>query len=136
MITVSNRSFYIEQVSDVTVVCFTVTKIVEQNYEGVSDELFELIEYLTSSGPMHVALDLSSVRKIDDWGLAMLRAFHETMESHRGTAVLCRIPQAVSIAMASAGFRDCFHIKDTRREAIGSFGAAQSLHPRRMTGSE
>src|SRR3974390_2524191 len=109
MITVSNRSFYIEQVSDVTVVCFTVTKIVEQNYEGVSDELFELIEYVTSSGPIHVTLDLWSVRKIDDWGLAMVRAFHETIESHRGTAILCRIPQAVSNALSSAGFRDSFH---------------------------
>ena len=121
MIIVSHRSFYIEQVSDVTVVCFTVTKIVEQNYEGVSDELFELIEYLTSSGPVQVALDLWSVRKIDDWGLAMLRAFHETIESHQGTVILCRIPQSVSHALASAGFRDGFHIRDTRREAIGSF---------------
>lgn len=121
MITVSTRSFYIEQVSDVTVVCFTVSKIVEENYEFVSDELFELIEYLTASGPTQVALDLWSVRKIDDWGLAMLRAFHETIETHRGTVILCRIPQPVSNALAAAGFGDSFHIRDTRREAIGSF---------------
>lgn len=121
MTIVSTRSFYIEQVSDVTVVCFTVSKVVDQNYESVSDELFELIEYLTSSGPVQVALDLWSIRKIDDWGLAMLRAFHETIESHEGTVILCRIPQAVSHAMATAGFGNSFHIRDTRHEAIASF---------------
>lgn len=118
MITVNTRSFYIEQVRDVTVVCFTSSTIVEENYEFVSDELFELVEHLTSCGPTHVVLDLWNIRRIDDWGLAMLRAFHETIESHRGTVILCRIPTTVSNALASAGLREGFHTRDTRREAI------------------
>lgn len=121
MIALSNRSFYIEQVREVTVVCFTVSSIVEPNYERVSDELFEFVEYVTSSGPIQIVLDLWNVRRIDDWGMAMLRAFHETIESHRGTAIFCRIPSSVSKALIDAGLSDGFHIRDTRREAIWAF---------------
>jgi len=121
MTIVDTRSFYIEQVSDVTVVCFTVSTILEPNYELVSDELFELVEYVATNGPIQVVLDLWSVRKIDDWGLAMLRAFHETIESLNGTAILCRMPQCVSSALVNSGLSDGFHTCETRGEAIWSF---------------
>jgi len=121
MTAVSTRSFYIEQVRNVTVVCFTVPSIVESNYEFVSDELFELVENVIASGPIQVVVDLWSVRQIDDWGMAMLRAFHETIESHGGTTILCRIPQSVATALSQAGLKDGFHLKETRSEAICSF---------------
>ncbi len=121
MTAVVNRSFYVEQVQNVTVVCFTVPSIIEPNYEFVSDELFELVEHVTANGPIQVVLDLWSVREIDDWGLAMLRAFHETIESHGGTTILCRIPQCIATAMSNAGLKDCFQLRETRSEAIWSF---------------
>jgi anti-anti-sigma factor len=123
MTVVSTRSFYIEQVNNVTVVCFTVSSIVERNYEFVSDELFELVEYVTTNGPIQVVLDLSSIRQIDDWGLAMLRAFHETINVNGGTTILCRLPATVSRAISNAGLTDCFHCRDTRGEAIWYFQA-------------
>ena len=121
MTAISTRSFYIEQVRNVTVVCFTVPSIVEQNYEFVSDELFELVENVIANGPIQVVIDLWSVRQIDDWGLAMLRAFHETIESHGGTTILCRIPQSVANVMSKAGLKEAFHLRETRGEAIWSF---------------
>jgi anti-anti-sigma factor len=121
MTVVSTRSFYIEQVRNVTVVCFTVSSIVEPNYEFVSDELFELVENVTANGPIQVVVDLWSVRQIDDWGLAMLRAFYETIESHGGTTILCRIPQSVAEAMTKAGLKESFQLRETRGEAIWSF---------------
>ena len=121
MTALSTRSFYIEQVRNVTVVCFTVSSIVDPNYEYVSDELFELVEDVTANGPIQVVLDLGSVRRIDDWGLAMLRAFHETIESHGGTTILCRIPQSVAAVLSSAGLKDSFNLRETRGEAIWSF---------------
>ncbi len=124
MTAVSTRSFYIEQVSDVTVICFTMSTIVEANYELVSDELFELVEYVTVNGPIQVVIDLWSVREIDDWGLAMLRAFHETIENNGGKAILCRIPQKVFHAMRNAGLWDAFHTRETRSEAIWFFASA------------
>ena len=121
MTAVSTRSFYIEQVKNVTVVCFTIPSIVEPTYEFVSDELFELVENVVANGPIQVVIDLWSVREIDDWGLAMLRAFHETIESHGGTTILCRIPQGVANALSQAGLKESFQLRETRGEAIWSF---------------
>jgi anti-anti-sigma factor len=121
MTAISTRSFYVDQVQDVTVVCFIVSKINERNYELVSDELFELVEYVTSSGPIHVVLDMASIRQIDDWGLALLRAFHETIETNGGTIICCRLQPAVVSSMAEAGLSDFFHTQDTRGEAIRTF---------------
>jgi anti-anti-sigma factor len=121
MTIVTTRSFYIEQVKNVTVVCFTVPSLEEQNYEFVSDELFELVENVVANGPIQVVMDLWSVRQIDDWGLALLRAFHETIENHGGTTILCRIPQSVVQSIASAGLKDYFRQSETRGEAIWSF---------------
>jgi anti-anti-sigma regulatory factor len=123
MTAVSSRCFYVEQVHDVTVVCFTLTSIVETNLEIASDELFELAEYVTSSEPIQIVLDLWTVRKIDDWGLAMLRAFHETIESRGGKVIICRIPQTLFNALRNAGLWDCFHTCETRGEAILSYSA-------------
>ena len=121
MTAVSTRSFYIEQVRHVTVVCFTVSTMVDPNYEFVSDELFDLVEHLVTNGPIQVVLDLGSVHKIDDWGLAMLRAFHETIESHGGTTILCRTQHSIATAISIPGLRECFHVRETRSEAIRAF---------------
>ena len=121
MTSVSTRSFYVEQVQNVTVLCFTVSKVIERNYELISDELFELVEYVTSNPPAQVVLDLFSIRQIDDWGLAMLRAFHETVETHDGTTVLCRLSPAVTSALRDASLMSGFNTRETRGEAITSF---------------
>lgn len=125
MTAVNTRSFYIDQVQDVTVVCFTVTTIVEQNYELVSDELFEIIEYLSANGAFQIVLDLFSVRQIDDWGLAMLRAFHETIETNGGTVVFCRISPGVARTLNEELICDAFPTRKTRMEAIQSFQESQ-----------
>ena len=49
MTVVDHRSFYIEQVRNVTVVCFTVPALVESTCEFVSDELFELVENIIAN---------------------------------------------------------------------------------------
>ena len=121
MTVVDHRSFYIEQVRNVTVVCFTVPALVESTCEFVSDELFELVENIIANGPIQVVVDLWSVREIDDWGLAMLRAFHETIEDHGGMTILCRIPQTDATALSHSGLKTCFHLQETRGEAIWSF---------------
>lgn len=121
MTAVSTQSFYIDQVHDVTVVCFTVSSISEQNIDLVSDELFEIVEYLTSNGPIQVVLDLWTVKRIDDWGVAMLRAFHETIETNGGSTIFCRIPHSVSHVLNEVGFGDWIHICETRSEALHCF---------------
>lgn len=121
MTAVSTRSFYIEQVRNVTVVNFTVRHIKEENYEFVSDELFEFVENVIANGPIQVVIDLGSVRQIDDWGLAMLRAFHETIEGHGGTTIICRIHPGVASAIRNAGLVRGFQCRETRSEAVSAF---------------
>ena len=121
MTIVSTRSFYVDQVRDVTVVCFTVSTMMESNFEFVSDELFEFVEHVTSNGPSQIVLDLSSVRKIDDWGMAMLRAFHETIRIRNGTTIFCRIWQSVQETMTKTGLTEEMTMCDTRSQAIRSF---------------
>ena len=121
MTAVCTRNFYVDQVRGVTVVCFTVTAMNETNYEFVSDELFELVEYVTSSEPIQIVVDVCSVRQVDDMGLAMLRAFHETIESRGGKVIFCRIPPSVHHALRTTGLWDCFNISETRSEAISAY---------------
>ena len=121
MTAVSTHSFYVEQVREVTVLSFTVSSLTGQNYEFVSDELFEIVEYLTSTYPIRVVLDLSNVREIDDWGLAMLRAFHETIQANNGTAIFCRLSQDITDFLNDTKFANGFPIHDTRGEALRAF---------------
>lgn len=121
MTAVSSCTFYTEQVHDVTVVAFTIPALVDTTYESVSDDLFELVEYIVTSGPIQVVLDLQSVKQIDDWGLAMLRAFHETIDDHNGLVMLCRMHQRVCSAIHEAGLANMLHQCETLNEAIQSF---------------
>ena len=121
MTVISSRTFYTEQVHNVTVVCFTVPSMVESTYEAVSDELFELVDYVVSSDPIQVVLDMSSVKSIDDWGLAMLRAFHETLGDRDGTVIICRLSQRIADEITRTGLDNLFDIRETRSEAVSSF---------------
>lgn len=121
MTAVITRSFYVEQVRNVTVVSFTIPSIEETNYEFVSDEMFEFVENVIANGPIQVVVDFGSVRQIDDWGLALLRAFHETIETNGGTTILCRIHSNVASAIRDAGLSSCFQCCETRSEAISAF---------------
>ena len=118
MTAVSTQSFYVEQVREVTVIDFAVQSIDEHNFEFVSDELFEIAEYLMSTFPIRVVVDLSKVRQMDDWGLAMLRAFQETIDNHNGTVIFCRVPQSVTKFMSETGFTNGFQICDSQNEAL------------------
>ena len=121
MTAVLSQGFYVEQVHNVTVVCFTVPSIDDANYEFISDDLFELVEHVTANGPIQVVLDLGSLKSIDDWGVAMLRAFDETIDSYGGSTIFCRIPQTVFAALQESGLSKSLRISDTRTEAVWSF---------------
>ena len=78
-----------------------------------------------SSPSGEYVLDLWCVREIDDWGMAMLRAFHETIDSNGGTTILCRIPKSLSHAFADTGLNKTFHTLETRSDANRSFSCSQ-----------
>jgi anti-anti-sigma regulatory factor len=112
-------SFYVEQVRNVTVLCFTVRVLNEQNYDIVSEELLEFVSLVVSERPIQVVVELSSINDIDDMGLAMLQAFQDSIDDADGTLVLCRAPANVltKIRQAALGCHCC----RTRGEAVWSF---------------
>jgi anti-anti-sigma regulatory factor len=112
-------SFYVEQVRNVTVLCFTVRVLNEQNYDIVSEELLEFVSLVVSERPIQVVVELSSISDIDDMGLAMLQAFQDSIDDAEGTLVLCRAPANVlsKIRQAALGCHCC----RTRGEAVWSF---------------
>lgn len=112
-------SFYVERVREVTVVCFTVRSLCEQNSDQVSDELLEFVSLVIADRPIHVVAELSSIQEIDDLGLAMLRAFHESIDDAGGTLVLCRASSGVTSAIRQSGL--AFHLMRTRADAVWSF---------------
>ncbi|WP_397568949.1 STAS domain-containing protein [Schlesneria sp. T3-172] len=121
MTAVLAQSFYVEQVNDVTVVCTMVPAIVDGNYELISDELFELVEHITAHGPIQVVMDLGSLKSIDDWGVAMLRAFDETIESCGGVTIFCRLSDNVAAALHESGLSSSLRICETCAQAVWSF---------------
>lgn len=112
-------SFYVEQVNNVTVLCFTVRFLNERNYDVVSDELLEFVSLVTSERSIQVVAELSSITDIDDLGLAMLQAFQDSINDAGGTLVLCRVSPIVHGKIREAGL-DCY-VSRTRGEAVWSF---------------
>ncbi len=115
------QSFYVEQVRNVTVVCFTVSSLNKLNYETVSEELLDLVAMVTTNGPIQVVVELSAVHRIDDLGLAMLRAFNDSIRDFGGTIILCRMHPVLTAAIHEAELTSEFEIRTTRGEAMWSF---------------
>lgn len=114
-------SFYVEQVRDVTVICFTVNGLDEDNFEVVSEDLLELVSLTTAGGPAQVVVELSSIRRIDELGLAMLQALHDSIADASGTVIFCRLSPVVTSAIREAGLSSVFNVRNTRGEAMWSF---------------
>ena len=106
-------------------VCFTVSSISETETSILfRTKLFEFVEYVTANGPIQIVLDLWTVKRIDDWGVAMLRAFHETIETNGGSTIFCRIPLGVARVLKEVGFDEWLQIRETRGEALQCYANA------------
>ena len=115
------HSFYVELARDVTVICFTVNGLDEDNYEAVSEELLEFVTLVTANGPAQVVVELSPIRRIDELGVAMLHALHDSIAEAGGTTIFCRLSPVVSSAIREAGLSSVFDIRNTRGDAMWSF---------------
>ena len=111
-------SFYVEQVRNITIVCFTIDTLDEENFETVAEELDSLIALRK---PRRVVVDLVSLRFVDDLGLAVVQSFHDGIEEYGGTAILCRLSPAVASAMNEVGLQRHLHIRNSRNEAVWTF---------------
>lgn len=112
-------SFYVEQVRNVTVLCFTSRSLTVHNYHSICDELFEFISLVTAERPVHVVAELLSISDIDDMGVAMLQAFSDSIHDAGGTLILCRVQSRVMSAIRKSRLRCAICV--TRSEALWSF---------------
>lgn len=108
----------IEQIRGITVVRFAVTELTEANFEGIADELRER---LLTRRCRHVVVDLASIKKIDDLGLATLQSLHDSIEESNGIAILCRLTSSVMSALSESGLNKMLHIRPSLNEAIWTF---------------
>jgi len=111
-------SFYVEQVREVTVLCFIVRSLTEQNYQVVSEDLLEFVTLVTAERSIQIVVEMSSIESIDAMGLAMLQAFADSIDDAGGTLILCRVRTAVMAAIRRVGMRCEF--SRTRGEAVWS----------------
>lgn len=111
-------SFEVERVRNILVVRFTISVLTEVNFADVSDELDSLVIDLR---PRRVVVDLASIEKIDDLGLAMVQSFHDTIEERGGTAILCRLTSSVIGALNESGLDHLLHIRSTLNDAVWTF---------------
>lgn len=112
-------SFYVERVREVTVLCFNVRSLTHQNHDLVSDELLEFVALVTADRPIQVVAELSAIQDIDDLGVAMLQAFHDSIDDAGGTLILCRVPVSIMSTIRRADLH-C-NITRTRADAVWSF---------------
>lgn len=119
MTVATSASFYVDQVDEVTILCFTVRSLTEQNHDFVADDLLEFVALVTAERSIRVVVELSSIDTIDELGLAMLQAFSDSIDDAGGRLVLCRVQPRVITALRRSGPR-C-EIARTRGEAIDSF---------------
>lgn len=121
MTTALLNSFYVEQVRNVTVVCFAVSHLDSSNFDAVSDELLELLSMITTSPPVCVVVEMSYVRRIDELGVAMLVAFQDSVKDAGGRMILCRLAPSVQNELYEMGRIGEFSIRLTRSEAVWEF---------------
>lgn len=119
MTVATTSSFYVERVHEVTVLCFIVRCLIEQNYEEVSDELLEFVESVSADRPIRIVAELTSIGRIDGLGLAMLEAFNDSIAEAGGRLIFCRVQSGVVAAIRRAGMHCEF--SKTRSGAISSF---------------
>ena len=118
MLATAVRSFDVEQVRNITVISLTIESLNEQNFEAVAEDLDGL---LLTRKPRRVVVDLVHLKHIDDLGLAILQSFHDGIEEHGGTALLCCLSPAVAHALNETGLQRQLHIRNSRDEAIWTF---------------
>jgi len=118
MLATATCSFDVEEVRCVTVICFTINSLDEQNFEDLADDLDSLI---TSRKPRRVVVDLTQLRHIDDMGLAVLQSLHDAVDEYGGTVILCHLSAAVIAAMKEVGLQRNLQIRSSRNEAVWTF---------------
>jgi anti-sigma B factor antagonist len=113
------RRLEVNEVGDVTVVCFRDHKIVEDiNIQELGNEMFHLIE---DDGRDKLLLNFAAVDFLSSAALGKLITLDRKMKAHGGTLKLCNIRPEIYEVFTITRLNRLFDIKDDEADALAAF---------------
>ena len=109
----------IEDIGDVTVVCFTDRKILdEQNIQVIGEQLFSLVDELSRK---NLLLNFSNVEYMSSAALGKLITLNKKVQASDGRLVLCNIDPQIREVFEITRLDKLFTIRSDEQEALQSF---------------
>jgi anti-sigma B factor antagonist len=116
------RGFCIEQAGAVTVVRFTINRLLkEATVETIGEQLSSLVE---EQGRHRLVLDWRNVERVYSEMLAKLLALHHKVQSLGGQLALCHVRPEVYEVFETVRLNQVLHIYETEAEAVQALTAA------------
>jgi anti-sigma B factor antagonist len=112
------KQLEVQEIGDVTVVNFTMTKILdEQVIQSIGDQLYSLVDEL---GKTKVVLNFSKVEYLSSAALGKLITLHKKLVAAKGKLALCNIDLKIAEVFDITGLRRVFKIFNDEQEALQS----------------
>ena len=109
----------IEDIGDVTVVCFTDRKILdEQNIQVIGEQLFSLVDEMSRK---NLLLNFSNVEYMSSAALGKLITLNKKVQASDGRLVLCNIDPQIREVFEITRLDKLFTIRSDEQEALQSF---------------
>jgi anti-sigma B factor antagonist len=109
----------IEDIGDVTVVCFTDRKILdEQNIQVIGEQLFSLVDEMSRK---NLLLNFSNVEYMSSAALGKLITLNKKVQSIDGRLVLCNIDPQIREVFEITRLDKLFTIRSDEQEALQAF---------------
>jgi len=109
----------IEDIGDVTVVCFTDRKILdEQNIQIIGEQLFSLVDEMSRK---QLLLNFSNVEYMSSAALGKLITLNKKVQATGGRLVLCNIDPQIREVFEITRLDKLFTIRADEQEALQAF---------------
>jgi anti-sigma B factor antagonist len=109
----------IEDIGDVTVVCFTDRKILdEQNIQVIGEQLFSLVDEMSRK---HLLLNFTNVEYMSSAALGKLITLNKKVQASGGRLVLCNIDPQIREVFEITRLDKLFTIRRDEQEALQAF---------------
>jgi anti-anti-sigma factor len=115
------RGFRVEQAGAVTVVRFTINRLLkESTVETIGEQLSSLVE---APGHRRLVLDWCQVERVYSEMLAKLLALHNKLQALGGRLALCHVRPEVYEVLATVRLNQVLQIFETEAEAVQALTA-------------
>lgn len=110
------KQLEVQEIGDVTVVNFTMSKILdEQVIQSIGEQLYSLVEEL---GRRKVILNFTKVEYLSSAALGKLITLHKKLAAVKGKLALCCIDPQIFEVFEITGLKKVFKIHADEQEAL------------------